>query len=131
MSPRRSIADRLFTWSDLILILSILFIAIVSPFFIGVYSQMGGEVVIEYEGGRIIKPLNNWAERLELKGPLGVSLAEVERGRVRMISSPCPGKVCTHSGWISKRGQSIVCVPNRIIIRINGRAKEKYDALSR
>ena len=28
----------------------------------------------------------------------------------------CPRGICSHTGWISRDYQSIVCVPNRIIV---------------
>ena len=41
-------------------------------------------------------------------------------GRVCMAESDCPGEDCVHSGWISRPGQSIVCLPNRVEIRLEG-----------
>ena len=33
-------------------------------------------------------------------------------------SAACPDQVCVHSGYINKAGQSIVCVPNKVTIRL-------------
>lgn len=55
---------------------------------------------------------------INISGPLGTSVAEVKQGAIRMLSSPCPDKVCVNMGWINRPGQSVVCVPNRVIIRI-------------
>lgn len=43
---------------------------------------------------------------------------EIEGGRVRVTDSPCPDKICEKMGWISKKGQQILCVPNQLIISI-------------
>ncbi|NLG52962.1 MAG: NusG domain II-containing protein [Clostridiales bacterium] len=43
---------------------------------------------------------------------------QVKDGKIRILKSSCPDKVCVNTGGISKSGQSIVCVPNRIIIKI-------------
>jgi len=44
----------------------------------------------------------------------------VQNGRAAIIRSDCPGEDCVHSGWISAVGRSIVCLPNRVELRITG-----------
>ena len=44
----------------------------------------------------------------------------VENGRIRISQSNCPGEDCVHSGAISAPGRSIVCLPNRVEIRVTG-----------
>lgn len=46
----------------------------------------------------------------------------VENGTVWMTSSDCPTQDCVHTGRISRSGQSIVCLPARVIITIEGPA---------
>lgn len=43
---------------------------------------------------------------------------------VQVISSTCPGQDCVHTGAVSKAGQSIVCLPARIVIRLTGGAAD-------
>jgi hypothetical protein len=49
---------------------------------------------------------------------------------VQVISSPCPEKICVKTGRISKPGQWIACLPNRVFISIRGRRSEQPDAVS-
>lgn len=42
----------------------------------------------------------------------------VRDGKIAVTGSDCPGGDCIHSGWISASGRSIVCLPNRMEIRI-------------
>ena len=44
----------------------------------------------------------------------------VEGGRIRICESNCPGGDCVHSGAIASPGRSIVCLPNRVEIRVTG-----------
>lgn len=55
---------------------------------------------------------------INIPGPLGNSVAEVKPGAIRMKSSPCPDHYCTKTGWISRPGAVIICVPNQIVIEI-------------
>lgn len=43
---------------------------------------------------------------------------EVENGRIRVRSSSCPDKVCVNCGWLEKSGDTAVCLPNGVIVRI-------------
>ena len=62
--------------------------------------------------------LNTDAE-FEVSGEY-VNRIVVRDGRVCIEDSDCPGSDCVHSGWIDKGGRSIVCLPNRVEIRISG-----------
>jgi hypothetical protein len=56
---------------------------------------------------------------------------EVKDGRVRVAKSGCPHQVCVHTGWISSPAQTIVCVPNKLLVEIkNDGAGQEYDAVS-
>ncbi|MCC6094510.1 MAG: NusG domain II-containing protein [Eubacterium sp.] len=46
------------------------------------------------------------------------NVCEIHDGTVRMISADCPDQVCVHSSPLTKRGGSIVCLPNRVVLRI-------------
>ena len=48
---------------------------------------------------------------------LRLRLTETE---VWVESSDCPTQDCVHTGHISRSGQSIVCLPARVIVRLEG-----------
>lgn len=50
--------------------------------------------------------------------PSRYNLVEVDRGRIRVVEANCPNQVDVRQGWISDSTRSIVCVPNRLVIRI-------------
>ena len=51
----------------------------------------------------------------------------VKDGKVAILESSCPGEDCVHSGWISRPGRSIVCLPNRVEIRLEGGTAAEDD----
>lgn len=51
----------------------------------------------------------------------------VQDGKVAVTESDCPGGDCLRSGWISTAGRSIVCLPNRMEIRLTGAASDGVD----
>lgn len=61
--------------------------------------------------------------------PLDHQAASGEFG-VRVALSDCPTQDCVHTGTITRSGQSIVCLPARIIIRLEGAPdKNAVDAV--
>ncbi len=49
---------------------------------------------------------------------LGSNVLVIKNGEVYMKNANCKNGVCVHTGKISKKGESIICLPNRIIARI-------------
>jgi len=58
---------------------------------------------------RIIIPAVKYKEKIEIKNK-----------RVRVIDSSCPLHICEGMGWIDQCGDSIICVPNRMVITLVG-----------
>jgi hypothetical protein len=52
----------------------------------------------------------------------------IKDGKVFMSDADCPNKVCVKHSPIDSTGESIVCLPNKVLIEIVG--GEKYDAIS-
>ena len=45
---------------------------------------------------------------------------ELKDNKIRFLETDCPDKICVRTGFISKVGQSAVCLPNRIVVKITG-----------
>ena len=67
--------------------------------------------------------------RIHVHGPLGDSVIEIHAGRVRFVSSPCRGKQCVHSGWLSHSGELAACLPNGIMVSVIGRERQ-FDSIN-
>jgi hypothetical protein len=65
-----------------------------------------------------------------VRGRIGNSILRVEGGRVRFTDSPCPGRICVHSGWLARSGEVAACLPNGVVVEVQGRERE-YDAVNR
>ena len=48
----------------------------------------------------------------------------VADGKIAFTSSDCPGQDCVHSGSIQSTGRSLVCLPNRVEIRVVSKADD-------
>jgi hypothetical protein len=81
--------------------------------------EINGKLYGKYE----LKKTGNKIMNLEL--PDGEhSTVEFKDGRVRIQQADCPDKVCVRTGWISKPGEVIVCLPYRIVVKISGERQD-------
>ncbi len=125
-----SIFSKLITKGDLIILIFLILLTLAS-FSICFFLPKSGEWVI-------IEIHNKPQARLRLKenqyytitGVKGKTEIEIKNQCVRIIDSCCPHKICVHTGWISRPGQIIACVPNKVLIYISGSADDELDAIT-
>ena len=56
------------------------------------------------------------------------NIVEIKDGEVSVTGASCKNQVCVRHGAISRAGESIVCLPNRLVVTIEG--GEGYDAVT-
>ncbi len=48
----------------------------------------------------------------------GENTVSVENGRISISHADCPDGVCVKTGWIDNTAKPIVCLPHKVVIRI-------------
>ncbi|MCL2366813.1 MAG: NusG domain II-containing protein [Oscillospiraceae bacterium] len=116
----------------LILLCSILLLSALSALLI--FESDRSLAHIYHDGIRIdTLDLNEISEMLTLTLTFenGTNTIEAERGRIRMATADCPDRTCVHQGWISRGSLPIVCLPHRLVIRLDDNHKLDLDAVTR
>ena len=54
----------------------------------------------------------------------------IKGGQVSVSEASCKNQVCVRRGPISKPGESIVCLPNRLVVSIESEEGGGYDSIS-
>jgi len=97
-----------------------------------------GDVTVRVElAGKVIREIHPAAVEgkvVPIPIPGGVAELKFKNGAVRLLEMPdwlCPRKICSHSGWISKPGETLICVPNRLVIRVVKGGRSQIDAITR
>lgn len=114
------------TKGDKILIATVLLLAFAIFTGFQIYGFTGGKTyaVIEINGKEYQKiTLGKDGPKMQLKVPgvIGDVVLEIDRDRVRVVSSDCPDKDCIRQGWVYRPGQTLVCLPNRVVVKIESR----------
>ena len=109
-------------------------VLVLVSFLLPLQQGVGTQVVVS-SGDKIlfVAPLNQ-DHLVGLSGPLGTTQLQISSGAAQVLSSPCPQKICIGMGKVRNSGDLLACVPNRLVIRIEGETAGKagnYDLLSR
>lgn len=117
--------DGTMTKGDKILIVCIVLISVISLGFVKsnlikyndkyISVQVNGE---EYK--KIYFDNSIIGKTIPIETRFGYNLIEIGDGEVRVIEASCPDKLDVLQGPISKPGEIIVCLPNRLIVEIKG-----------
>lgn len=114
--------------------LLILFGSIISSVWIW-KNRADGTVAYIYQNGKEIKviPLDMVTKRetFTIHGEHGEkNVIQIEHGRIQMIEASCPDKICIQTGAIQNELTPIVCLPNNVMIKIQGSETSGLDVIA-
>jgi hypothetical protein len=94
-------------------------------------SAIAGQTVSIFNENRELYRLLILEDRtIAVQGEIGETVVKIEHGKVWIESAPCPHQLCKNMGKISRSGEIIVCIPNKLIIRIEGRGEHSIDGMT-
>ena len=111
---------------DLILV-AVLLVAALALFF-GLRSRQardtgsGARAVVTVEGREVGRYPLSKNGTFPLNG--GTNILVVENGEAWVSEANCPDKVCMGMGKISRNGEFIACLPNRLLVVVEGAAED-------
>lgn len=120
----------MFKKKDGILIAAILVICLIAYIMIQFVIKKDGTMVLIKVDGKVTYELP-----LDIDNELTVSGYQggenhivIRGGSVSMTDADCPDKLCVNMGQISKTGETIVCLPHRVVVEIAG-SKDGVDSV--
>lgn len=89
------------------------------------FAQGGASYAVIYvngtEFGRYSLP-SNQKQIIEVSTQYGHNTVVVEKDKVWVSETTCKDKLEVNAGYINKSGQSLVCLPNRLVVTVEGRS---------
>ena len=102
--------------NDIVLIIIILLIAILFFYF---YPKENGKIAnVYYENDLILKIDLKENKEYDVTGYNGNVHLVVENGKIKVEEENSPKHLCSKQGFISSSYETIVCLPNKIVIKI-------------
>jgi hypothetical protein len=120
----------MFHKKDLLIILPFLAAAAALLLWFRLQPTSGGIAVVEKDGVEICRidlSKQTTTQILNIGGDMHIQL-KVEPGTISFYHSDCPDQICVRTGKLTKPGQTAVCLPGKVSVRIVKRSgNEKYD----
>lgn len=128
---KNTMKSKYITRNDIILIITLLILSGALMLILTVSQKRGSVVVVSVDGKDIASFSLNEDTRYVISGYHdGENVLVVKDGEAYLESASCPDKLCVHMGKISKAGQSIICLPHKVVIEIRGeKDKAEYDTI--
>lgn len=114
--------------NDVILAVIVLVIAILGLiFYRNLGQQTAGTITVTVDG--------NVYGTYSLEQDQEISIGKTNRlvikaGKADMIEADCPDQICVDHKEISKNKESIVCLPNKVIVEVVGGEEASLDAVT-
>lgn len=111
---------------DIIFIGVLLVVALIAFFVVDKFIKKDGNKVVIKVDGEIVKIVNlTDTNNIIVNGyDGGTNTVVIENGTVYMTEADCPDKICVNTGKISKIGETIVCLPHRVVVEIQGEVSQ-------
>ena len=120
--------------SDLKLIIIVLVIAIISLFMIALSNKDNNKQALVYYDNDLILTIDltiKEKKEYQVNGYNGIVKIISEDGKIKVDEEDSPLHLCSKQGYISASYESIVCLPNKIVIKIVSTDHEDLDIVLR
>ena len=113
--------------NDIVLVTALLLLGGVLALFLWLTRQAGGTVSVQINGELVMElPLDTDTELVLGEGEHTNTLV-IAGGKARVAEASCPDRICVGQGTIRYAGESIVCLPHRLVITVEGGASGGID----
>ncbi|MBQ7357753.1 MAG: NusG domain II-containing protein [Clostridia bacterium] len=118
------------TRNDIILIAALLTLILLSALAVLLFRTEGDTVIVSVDGNNYGEyPLNTDAE-IEIKNGDGYNVLVIKDGEAYVRDASCPDGICSSHRPIRYNGQSIVCLPNKVVIEIRSQDQKQPDIIA-
>ncbi|MDE5996463.1 MAG: NusG domain II-containing protein [Eubacterium sp.] len=119
--------------ADFIIIAVVAVIAGILVFFLyGVNNDSGAYVQLEVDG-RVVETLlldEDAVREIETDNG-GRNVLVIKDGKVEMSEANCPDGICTNHSKIYRNGESIICLPHKVVVTVvNENNADEIDAVA-
>jgi hypothetical protein len=116
--------------NDILLVLAVLILGGVFLAYTEFFRPEGGEVIVSVDGvEQYALPLseNNF---VVIGDEENYNLLVISGGEAYIEEASCPDNICVKSGKVSLEGQTIVCLPYKVVISIEGGKSSGLDGVA-
>lgn len=103
---------------DIILLVSIIVLAVALFLCFFLFKTDGKQVVITVDGEVFGRYSISTDQEIEVKTKRGVNIVAIYDGKVSVTQADCPDKYCVSHVAVNETGETVVCLPHRMIVEV-------------
>ncbi len=116
--------------NDILLVLALLILGGAFWVYTSFGRDAGAEVLVSVAGEELYRlPIDEDTEVLIGEGDK-TNLLVISSGEAFISEASCPDHICVKSGKVSLEGQTIVCLPNKVVVSIAGGDTSGIDGMA-
>lgn len=119
-----------FKKKDILLIVVILAVAGLAFLLHEVIGAKGANCVTVKVNG-MLEGVYSLAQDQEIEINGGSNILVIKNGKADMIEADCPDKLCVKQKAVSKNHESIICLPNKVIVEVDSSENSDFDAVTK
>lgn len=120
--------DKYITKKRDIVLAAVLLILGVTGVLIVKYGLKSGNTVDVYIDDKLVQTIDlSVDDEYTFQTDKGSNTVEVRNGAVSMKSADCPDKVCVRMGTKNRNGETITCLPHKLVIEVHGGQEQEVD----
>ena len=117
--------------NDAILVAVLLVLGGALALFLWMTRQTGGTVSVQVDGEVLIELPLGRDTRIVLGEGAHTNTLVFEDGTARRVEATCPDQICVRQGAVQFAGESIVCLPHKLVVTIEGGQPADIDAATK
>ena len=114
--------------NDIFLVAVLLLLGGALALFLWLTRQAGGTVAVQINGEPIMELPLSGDTRIVLGDGTHTNTLVIENGSARVVEANCPDQICVNRGAVRYDGESIVCLPHKLVITVEGGPSPDIDA---
>lgn len=127
------VRGKLFKKLDIVIIIALLLISFIPELVFGVvmsydYNMTYAEITINGEFySKIPLSAHKGEDYIDINVDGHKNKIIIKDNTIKMIDADCPDSLCIYQGEIHRVGQSVVCLPNKVMVEIKGKIEDNDD----
>lgn len=116
--------------ADIILFVILISFGIASSVWLSMTSHSGEKAIVKVDGKMYGAYSLSEDKTIAVKQGNKLNVIKIKHGSVTMSEASCDNQVCVKHKSISRTGESIICLPNKVVVSISGKGANSYDSIS-
>lgn len=118
--------------NDIILICSVVALTLIILILVTMINKTGNEVIIEQNSKQVAVLDINKNQKYNLYNNNKIcNTVVINDGEVYMSYANCKDKICVNHNKISKNNESIICLPNKVIVTVVDSKDGEVDGVAK